>query len=195
MQNFTPEQQRKAMEALAKKKETDEKKDIAMLCRMLAMLKIQDTLLPYRISYDLEKAESQKTLKNDIAPGKYYPLEKLPNEVECLRPIPECKLDEQALMKLRKEMQIFEQEEAKYIINKDNWQYYFAHFLLPYDIDKFTEFDITGRTEKKVTDQELTKIKQYLSKVRQDCIEHPEKYYKGNVTVSCNGLSEREDNK
>ena len=48
---------------------------------------------------------------------------------------------------------------------------------------------------KKVTDQELTKIKQYLSKVRQDCIEHPEKYYKGNVTVSCNGLSEREDNK
>lgn len=56
-------------------------------------------------------------------------------------------------------------------------------------------FDITGRTEKKVTDQELTKIKQYLSKVRQDCIEHPEKYYKGNVTVSCNGLSEREDNK
>lgn len=76
-----------------------------------------------------------------------------------------------------------------------NWQYYFAHFLLPYDIDKFTEFDITGRTEKKVTDQELTKIKQYLSKVRQDCIEHPEKYYKGNVTVSCNGLSKREDNK
>lgn len=144
---------------------------------------------------DLEKAESQKALKNDIAPGKYYPLEKLPNEVECLRSIPECKLDEQALMKLRKEMQIFEQEEAKYIINKDNWQYYFAHFLLPYDIDKFTEFDITGRTEKKVTDQELTKIKQYLSKVRQDCIEHPEKYYKGNVTVSCNGLSKREDNK
>lgn len=35
----------------------------------------------------------------------------------------------------------------------------------------------------------------YLSKVRQDCIEHPEKYYKGNVTVSCNGLSKREDNK
>lgn len=195
MQNFTSKQQMKAMEALAKKKEIDKKKDIAMLWRMLALLKIQDTLLPYRILYDLEKAESQKALKNDIAPGKYYPLEKLPNEVECLRSIPECKLDEQALMKLRKEMQIFEQEEAKYIINKDNWQYYFAHFLLPYDIDKFTEFDITGRTEKKVTDQELTKIKQYLSKVRQDCIEHPEKYYKGNVTVSCNGLSKREDNK
>lgn len=195
MQNFTSKQQMKAMEALAKKKEIDKKKDIAMLCRMLALLKIQDTLLPYRILYDLEKAESQKALKNDIAPGKYYPLEKLPNEVECLRPIPACKLDEQALMKLRKEMQIFEQEEAKYIINKDNWQYYFAHFLLPYDIDKFTEFDITGRIEKKVTDQELTKIKQYLSKVRQDCIEHPEKYYKGNVTVSCNGFSEREDNK
>ena len=49
MQNFTPEQQRKAMEALAKKKETDEKKDIAMLWRVLALLKIQDTLLPYRI--------------------------------------------------------------------------------------------------------------------------------------------------
>ena len=50
MQNFTPEQQRKAMEALAKKKETDEKKDIAMLCRMLALLKKHDTLLPYSIS-------------------------------------------------------------------------------------------------------------------------------------------------
>ena len=57
LENFTPEQQRKAMEALAKKKETDEKKDIAMLWRVLALLKIQDTLLPYRILYDLEKAE------------------------------------------------------------------------------------------------------------------------------------------
>lgn len=67
-------------------------------------------------------------------------------------------------------------------------------YLEPVADDSFWS-DITGRTEKKVTDQELTKIKQYLSKVRQDCIEHPEKYYKGNVTVSCNGLSEREDNK
>ena len=40
----------------------------------------------------------------------------------------------------------------------------------------------------------------YLEPVADDSfwsalIEHPEKYYKGNVTVSCNGLSEREDNK
>ena len=47
MQNFTSKQQMKAMEALAKKKEIDKKKDIAMLWRMLALLKIQDTLLPY----------------------------------------------------------------------------------------------------------------------------------------------------
>ena len=194
MQNFTLEQQMKAAQALAKKKEADKEKDLAICWRVLALLEMEDTLLPYRISYDLERAKSKGILKNDVVPNKYYPLEELPPSVECLRPIPECNAEDWGteVMRLRAEMQVFEKEEAKYCINKDNWEYYFAHFLLPYNINDFTSFDITGRTTK-IKDWELSGMKEFLLKVQRDCAEHPEKYYKGNDTVSCNVISERED--
>ncbi len=67
-------QKQKAIEVLAKQKDTEHKKMLAMIFHLGAFTKLHcmGVMLPYKVLYGLEKQEQEGTF-TEIPPNPYYP--------------------------------------------------------------------------------------------------------------------------
>ncbi|MCM1220012.1 MAG: hypothetical protein NC548_36535 [Lachnospiraceae bacterium] len=154
------QQQQKAAAALERQKEKERKQRHAMMYHLLAFgdLHFEGVLLPYRILYDLHRAEHEKTF-NEVFPNKFYPhpaitlktkysfpryegdFNSLPKDKDGL-PILSADLEHM------KKVEEYKQREEAEKLSIDNWGYYYARFLLPYDLSSFTSFDWWGELPK-----------------------------------------------
>lgn len=131
--------------------------------------------LPYRVAYDILKARDDWKL-DDVVPNEYYPEPGAPIEIESMI---------NSLKAHPEQREAVEEAICKARTPEDKWGYYFAHFLLPYDIDSFSYFDLTGALEPEDEEAKQTAVdyKRRLLEAQQDCIQNPEKYYRGSDRV------------
>ena len=182
-------QKQKAIEVLAKQKDTEHKKMLAMIFHLGAFTKLHcmGVMLPYKVLYGLEKQEQEETF-TEIPPNPYYPhpaitlatkwsYPKPPEDTKGL-PInehgfPDLKADNN----FRIELEAYKQREDAEKMPIEKWGYWYGRFLIEYDIPAFTDFDYWGKVpedaeEKKVIDG----LRAACQEVWHDCKEHPENY-------------------
>lgn len=182
-------QKQKAIKALERKKAKERKQRHAMLYHLGAFTRLHmgDALLPYRVLYDLEKREYEGTFK-EIMPNRYYPAPAITLKTMWSRPnIPlETKglpinehgfPDFTADGEFQRALEEYKQKEAAEKTPVEKWGYYYARFLMPYDIPAFTDFDYWGKVpegsdEKQVIDC----LRAACMEVWHDCKAHPENY-------------------
>lgn len=189
-------QRRKAVEALEKQKAQERKKNHAMMYRLGAYTKLhcEGVMLPYKVLYDLEKAEHEKTF-TEVPPNPFYPApaitlktkwstpkyegdeSKLPLKTSSLFgedvTLPDLMADDE----YRKKWEEYENRVKSEKLSIEKWGYWYARFLIPYDIPAFTDFDYWGKVpedaeEKKVIDG----LRAACLEVWHDCKECPENY-------------------
>lgn len=170
------EQREKALEALDKKKELERKQHRAMAFHLMAFGKLHfdKVLLPYRILYDIEKQMFEKTF-HEVPPNEFYPAPAMTLKTKYLQPTISSMIDIDELERSREEYSRLVDSER---MDSDKWEYYFARFLLPYDLLSFTDFDYWGKmpegeNEKRMIDE----FRQLCIEVQADCRDSPEKYY------------------
>ena len=182
-------QKQKAIEVLAKQKDTEHKKMLAMIFHLGAFTKLHcmGVMLPYKVLYGLEKQEQEGTF-TEIPPNPYYPhpaitlatkwsYPKPPEDTKGLRinehGFPDLKADNN----FRIELEAYKQREDAEKMPIEKWGYWYGRFLIEYDIPAFTDFDYWGKVpevaeEKKVIDG----LRAACQEVWHDCKEHPENY-------------------
>lgn len=182
-------QRQKAIEALERQKEQKRKKNHAMLHRLGAYMKLhyQGVLLPFRVLYDLEKAEHEKTF-TEVPPNPYYPAPALTMATTYSKPTYEgnykdLPLNEDGLPNLRADAE-FQRRWEEYKIREqaekmppDKWAFYYARFLEPYDLSAFTDFDWWGEIPK--TEEErriIDNLKAACMGAQSDFRENPQEY-------------------
>ena len=170
-------QKQKAVEALERKKAKERKQHHAMLYHLGAFVRLHmgDALLPYRVLYDLEKQEYEGTFK-EIMPNRYYPhpaitlktkrsYPKLPEDTKGV-PINEHGFpDFTADKEFQRALEEYKKREAAEKTPIDMWGFYYARFLLPYNIEQFTVFDFWGEMPK---DSEARKV---VDRMKDACLE------------------------
>lgn len=182
-------QRQKAIQALEKQKVKEHKKMLAMAYHLAAFTKLHcmGVMLPYKVLYGLEKQEQEGTF-TEVMPNPFYPhpaitlatkwsYPKPPEDTKGL-PInehgfPDLKADND----FRIELEAYKQREAAEKTPIDKWGYYYARFLLPYDIENFSDFDFWGKVpedaeEKKVIDG----LRAACLEVWHDCRTRQEEY-------------------
>ncbi len=182
-------QKQKAIEALERKKAKERKQRHAMLYHLGAFTRLHmgDALLPYRILYDLEKREYEGIFK-EIMPNRYYPAPaitlktmwsrpNLPFETKGL-PINEHGFpDLTADREFQRELEEYKQREAAEKMSADKWGYWYARFLIPYDIEKFSDFDFWGEVPKTEEERQIIgNLKTACIEVQADYRENPQDY-------------------
>lgn len=182
-------QRQKAVEALEKQKEQERKKNHALIHRLGAYTKLHcdGVLLPYRVLFDLEKAEHEKTF-TEVPPNPYYPhpaitlktkdsfpryegdFNSLPKDNDGL---PILSADPEHMKKVEE----YEQRKKAERLSVDDWGYYYARFLLPYDLSSFTTFDWWGKEPESEEERNIVDgLKAACIEVQADCRENPDKY-------------------
>lgn len=182
-------QRQKAIEALDRQKELERKKQRAMGYHQFAYADLHyfGVMLPYRVLYDLRKAEFEGTFK-EVFPNPFYPqpaitlktkwsFPKLPENTDNLPlnkyGLPDLKADAD----YQKEFEEYKQREEAEKITVDKWEYYYARFLIPYDLPSFTDFDYWGEVPKDDNAKQLVETLRYACmEIWNGCKEHPEKY-------------------
>ena len=77
----------------------------------------------------------------------------------------------------QRELEEYKQREAAEKTPIDKWGYYYARFLLPYDIEKFSDFDFWGEVPKTEEEREvINNLKAACMEVQADCRENPQDY-------------------
>lgn len=182
------QQQQKAIEALDRQREKKRKQRYAMMYHLGAYTKLHcdGVMLPYRVLLDLEKAEHEKIFK-EVPPNPYYPAPAVTKATERSKPTytgnVNLQLNENGLpnfksdLNYKREYEEYERRKESEKMPSDKWGYYYARFLLPYNIELFTDFDFWGETPK---DGEARKVvdrmKDACLEVWRDCKKNPEKY-------------------
>ena len=164
--------QEKAIEALERRKELKSKQRCSMTVHLIAYCKLHcdGIILPYRILYDIEKRVLEKTF-NEIPPNRFYPKPDITLEIYSLMPKPG---DSNYIKSLNEYKKKVEAEK----MDSDKWDYYYARFLLPYDLEAFSDFDFLGEIPKNDNErQTLQNFKELCIEVQQDCKKHPENYF------------------
>lgn len=150
------QQQQKAIEALDRQREKERKQRYAMMYHLGAYMKLhyEGVILPYKVLYDLEKAEHEKTF-TEIPPNAFYPAPAMTLKTKYSMPLyegntknipsnenglPNFKADAE----YQKQYAEYEQRVESEKMGVDKWGYYYARFLLPYDLSSFTNFDWWG---------------------------------------------------
>lgn len=169
------EQREKALEALDKKKELERKQHKAMAFHLMAFGKLHfnKVLLPYRILYDIEKQIFEKTF-HEVPPNEFYPAPAMTLKTKYLQPTISSTMDIDELERQRAEYKKIVDAEK---MDSDKWDYYFARFLLPYDLTSFTDFDFWGKMPEREEKQMVDEFRQLCIEVQADCRDSPEKYY------------------
>jgi hypothetical protein len=182
-------QKQKAIEALERKKAKERIQCHAMIYHFLAYADIHfnGVLLPYRILYDLHKVEHEGAFK-EILPNSYYPNPAITLKTKYSEPhytgdYKDLKLanDGFPIFTSNAEYRQRHEEYQKRIEAEktpiDKWGYYYARFLLPYDIEKFSDFDFWGEVPKTEEEREvINNLKAACMEVQADCRENPQDY-------------------
>lgn len=182
-------QRQKAIEALERKKETEKKQHLAYLYRLAAftMLHYEGVLLPYRVLYDLIKKEHDGDF-NEVMPNKYYPHPGLTRDTADSRPAYTGNLngvkagknglpDFSEEAEYREKLSSYEARAKAEEMPSENWGYWYARFLMPYDIPAFTDFDYWGKKPEDAEEKGvIDNIRAACLEVWHDCKEHPENY-------------------
>lgn len=183
------QQQQKAIEALNIQKDRERKQRLAMMFHLAAYTKLHcmGVLLPYRVLYNLEKSEHDKTFA-EVPPNPYYPNPAITLETMWSRPsapidkkglpinehgFPDLTADEDFQKKLAE----YKQKEAAEKMPIEKWGYYYARFLLPYDLSSFTDFDYWGKKPESTEEKEIiSHLRAACLEAWRDCKAHPENY-------------------
>lgn len=182
-------QRQKAIEALEKQKEHERKKNHAMIYRLGAYTKLhyEDVMLPYKVLYDLEKAEHEGNFK-EVPPNPFYPNPAMTLKTKWSMPpyvgdyngvvsekddLPNFQEDIEHKKKYEEYKQSVEAEKMP----PDKWGYWYARFLLPYDLSSFTDFDFWGQIpQDKEEKQIVDSLRTACMEVQADCRENPQSY-------------------
>lgn len=182
-------QKQKAVEALERKKAKERKQRHAMLYHLEAFSRLHmgDVLLPYRVLYDLERQEYEGTFK-EVMPNKFYPHPAITLKTMWSRP--QAPIDTKGLpinehgfpnltadKEFQRKLAEYKQREAAEKTPIDKWGYYYARFLLPYDLSSFSDFDILGKKPESAEEKEIiSHLRAACLEAQADCREHPENY-------------------
>ncbi|MCI8420543.1 MAG: hypothetical protein HFF79_08620 [Oscillospiraceae bacterium] len=189
-------QRRKAVEALEKQKQQERKKNHAMMYRLGAYTKLhcEGVMLPYKVLYDLEKAEHEKTF-TEVPPNPFYPAPAITLKTKWSTPkyegdesklplktssifgeditLPDLMADDE----YRKKCEEYEQRVKSEKLSIEKWDYWYARFLLPYDLSSFTDFDWWGELPKTEEEREvINNLKAACMEVQADCRGNPQDY-------------------
>lgn len=182
-------QKQKAIEALERKKTKERKQHHAMLYHLEAFTKLHmgDVLLPYRVLYDLAKQEYEGTFK-EVFPNKFYPHPAITLKTMWSRP--NAPLDTKGLpinehgfpdftadREFQRALEEYRQREAAEKTPIDKWGYWYGRFLVPYDLEKFSDFDFWGETPKTEEERQIIgNLKAACIEVQADYRENPQDY-------------------
>lgn len=193
---LTAEQQEKARQALEKKKSQDREKLYAMIWRLAAYTDIYGfkIMLPFRILYDLHKAEDEGTF-TEIFPNAYYPQPAISVKLKYGRPVysgDTSKLplkqftyegkttyfpDEMADPEYKAQIEEYNRKADAEKFDSEKWGYWYARFLEPYDFQTFSPYDFWGRTEFEDGEEPDTEnYRKLCIETQKDFREHPENY-------------------
>lgn len=189
-------QRRKAVEALEKQKQQERKKNHAMMYRLGAYTKLhcEGVMLPYKVLYDLEKAEHEKTF-TEVPPNPYYPNPAITLKTKWSMPKyerDESKLplktssifgDEMMLPDLmadaeyRKKVEEYESRVKSEKLSVERWGFWYARFLSPYDLSAFSDFDWWGKVPENEEERHIIdSLKAACIEVQADYRENPQNY-------------------
>lgn len=193
---LSTEQQQKAHEAISKAKERETKQRRAMMYRLLAYadLHFDKILLPYKILYDLHKAEHEKTF-TEIFPNKYYPQPGISLKLKYGKPdyrgdtsklplkpftyegktieVPDLMADPE----YKQQTEEYESKVQAEKMDISQWGYWYSRFLLPYDLESFTDFDFWGDIPKDDEERQLIQtFRNACIEAKKDCQAHPDRY-------------------
>lgn len=181
-------QKQKAIEALAKQKDTKHKKMLAMMFHLGAFTKLHcmGVMLPYKVLYSIEKQSYEGTF-SEVPPNPFYPHPGMSMEVKNSEPRysgdykniigadgkPDFMLDTE----YKRQWQDYQKRMDAEKTPADKWAFWHGRFLIEYDIPAFTDFDYWGKVpedaeEKKVIDG----LRAACLEVWHDCRTCPEKY-------------------
>lgn len=167
-------QRQKAIEALGRKREVERKQHEAMFHHMAAFHKLHfmGTLLPYRVLLDLEKAEHEGTFR-EVSPNPFYPAPAQTLNARHSMPLLTNNMDVDSVRMYAEYQQQAEEEKTPI----DKWGYWYARFLLPYDIESFTDFDFWGAIPKDPEEKEaIESLRAACLEVWKDCKKNPQNY-------------------
>ena len=189
----TETRQQKAQEALARQQVKELHKSFLFTLHKDAVDNTKTLCLPYRILFEIYKKSFIDRDESEIIPNKYYPqsgrLKTAPRyEVtdDDYKPLEVYERDGKRyldLPELKQEVkEAVEQYEKQYRhwwlddeYGRERHRYYFARFLINYDLSSFTTFDWFGVTD--ISQNEVKKFSDYFINLQQDCKEHPENYF------------------
>lgn len=177
----------KLQEAIDRKKKQESAQRLSMIYHLAAYSKLHfdKVLLPYRVLYNLEKQEHDKTFL-EVPPNPFYPAPAIKTETkwklsqcysEYTGNIPEKNgypdFSEARKAELEEYKRLVEAEK----MDIEKWGFYYARFLLPYDLHSFSDFDWLGENPKDEEEKELLKnFKAACIEAQADCKAHPENY-------------------
>lgn len=181
-------QKQKAIEALAKQKDAERKKMLAMVYHLGAFTKIhcEGILLPYKVLYGIERQLYEGTF-TEIPPNPYYPHPamsiKTKNSEPCYNGdykgivgadgFPHFELDAE----YREQWQEYQQRIDAEKTPADRLGYWYGRFLIEYDIPAFTDFDIWGKMPENTEEKNVVDgLRVAFTEIWEDCKAHPENY-------------------
>lgn len=182
-------QKQKAVKAIECKKAKERKQHLAMIWHLGAFTQLHcmGTALPYRVLYDIEKQMHEKTF-TEVSPNPFYPNPAMTLKTKWSFPhyegdykglpldsdgFPDIKADAE----YRKRYEEYEQRVKSEKMSADKWGYYYARFLLPYDLDSFTDFDFLGKVPEGAEERQIVgDLRAACLEVWRGCKEHPENY-------------------
>ena len=183
------QQQQKAVKALEEKKAKEHKQFLAMVWHLGAFtnLHLMGVMLPYKVLYGLEKQVHEGTFK-EVLPNKFYPNPAITLKTMWSRP--NAPLDTKGLpinehgfpdltadKDFQRKLEEYKQREAAEKTPAEKWGYYYARFLVPYDIPAFTDFDYWGKVpEGSDEKQAIDCLRAACLEAWRDCKAHPENY-------------------
>ena len=181
-------QRQKAIQAIEKQKAKEHKKMLAMMFHLGAFTKLHcmGVLLPYKVLYGIEKRLYEGTFE-EVPPNAFYPHPGMSIKTKNSEPhydgdykgiagadgFPHFELDAE----YREQWQEYQQRIDAEKTPVDKLAFWYAKFLIDYDIPSFSDFDLWGKMpedaeEKKVVDG----LRAACLEVWHDCKEHPESY-------------------
>lgn len=182
-------QKQKAIEAIERKKAKERKQHLAMIwhLRAFTQLHCMGTMLPYRVLYDIEKQIHEGAFK-EVPPNPYYPAPAITLKTKWSLPhyeggfkglpldsngFPDFKADAE----YRGKYEEYEQRVKSEKMSVGKWGYYYARFLLPYNLLSFTDFDFWGKVPEGAEERQIVgDLRAACLEVWRDCKEHPENY-------------------
>ena len=159
------EAEKKAKEILKQHKELKIKQNKALINRLIAITLINETCLPYRVLMDLLQNKESK----EILPNRFYPNPSESLIAAALKPTIEDMLYEEKMTRYKEQLQREEWQSQK-------WRYYFARFLIGYDVEKFTLFDFIGNNSND-SNINIEEWKRLLIETQKEVTEKPNEFY------------------